>query len=194
MEKSTKIAVAVGGGVVGAVVIAGIWEHLAHAAPNPPAPGTILCPDGTPAPGGLVTNCAPPHPGQNPYSPPGGWQYSGNPTTDYLPSAHLLLQVDPCACSSVGLVRRFQAAAGLVQAGQSDGRYGPDVATALASAIQDMAAQGFDVSGLTAPVPCETSNGRDRAWWGPTNTAWPSSGPNPYMNPGCPGDPGPTYA
>ena len=182
MKKSTKTAIIVGGGVVGAVAIAAIFEHYAHAAP-PLGPQGKFCPDGSPAPGDDVTKCPPPHPGQNPYSPPGGWQYSGNPSADYLPSAFLLAKVDPCDCANVGLVRRFQAAAGLVQAGKSDGRYGPDVQKALASAISDIAGQGYDVSGLSAPAPCENA-GRP-AWWGAVGS---------YTNPNCPGDPGPTYA
>lgn len=183
MNKGTKAAVAVGGGVVLAVVVAAVWEHYAHAAPQPIGPKGKFCPDGTPAPNDDPTQCAPPHPGQNPYSPPGGWQYSGNPSADYLPSAALLAKVDPCACANVGLVRRFQAAAGLVQSGKSDGRYGPDVQKALQSAISDIAGQGYDVSGLSAPAPCE-ANGRP-GWWGAVGA---------YTNPGCPGDPGPTYA
>ena len=193
MEKGTKTAIVVGGGLVLAVIIAAIFEHYAHAAPAI-VPTGPLCPDGTSAPGGVIANCPPPAPGQNPYSPPGGWVYSGDPTKDFLPSVALLAAagVDPCACANVGLVRRVQAAAGLVQSGQSDGRYGPDVQKALQSGIADLAAQGYDVSGLVAHPICET-NGRP-TWWGPTNGAWPASGPNPYENPGCPGDPGPTYA
>ena len=182
MNGGTKAAVAVGGGVVLALVIAGIWEHYAHAAP-PIGPKGKFCPDGTPAPNDDPTQCPPPHPGQNPYSPPGGWQYSGDPTKDYLPSAALLARVDPCSCANVGLVRRFQAAAGLVQAGKSDGRYGPDVQKALQNAIADIAGQGYDVSGLSAPAPCESA-GRP-SWWGAVGA---------YTNPNCPGDPGPTYA
>ncbi|MHB8330792.1 MAG: hypothetical protein ACYDEA_01175 [Candidatus Dormibacteria bacterium] len=184
MDKSTKTAIAIGGGVVGALVIAGIWEHFAHAAPAI-APTGPLCPDGTAAPGGVIANCPAPHPGQNPYSPPNGWVYSGDPTKDFLPSVALLAAsgVDPCACANVGLVRRVQAAAGLVQSGQSDGRYGPDVQRALQSGIADLASQGYDVSGLVAHPICET-NGRP-SWWGAVGA---------YTNPNCPGDPGPTYA
>lgn len=184
MKKATKTAIVVVGGVGIAVIAAGIWEHLAHAAP-PLGPKGKFCPDGSPAPNDDVTKCPPPHPGQNQYSPPGGWQYSGNPSADYLPSAFLLAQVDPCACANVGLVRRFQAAAGLVQAGQSDGRYGPDVQKALQSAIQDIAGQGYDVSKLSAPAPCEQTQAPRPSWWGAVGT---------YTNPNCPGDPGPTYA
>src|ERR1039458_9378446 len=105
MDKATKTVIAVGGGVVGAVIIAAIFEHYAHAAPAAPPPGTkCLCPDGTACPNGDVTQCPPPKQGQNPYSPPGGWVYSGDPTKDYLPSAALLAAagVDPCACANVG--------------------------------------------------------------------------------------------
>lgn len=193
MEKGAKTAIVVLGGVTGAIVIAAIWEHYAHAA-QPIGPKGKFCPDGTPAPNDDTSKCPVPHPGQNPYSPPGGWQYSGNPTADYLPSAALLAAVNPCDCANVGLVRRFEVASGLKQPGGSDGRYGPDVQKALQNAIQDIASQGYDVSGLSAPAPCE-SNGRP-AWWGPT-AQYDAQGNltnNPYANPACATDPGPKYA
>ena len=182
MESGTKAALVLGGAAVVTIGILAWLESRASAAP-PIGPKGKFCPDGTPAPNDDPTQCPPPHPGQNPYSPPGGWQYSGDPTKDYLPSAALLARVDPCSCANVGLVRRFQAAAGLVQAGKSDGRYGPDVQKALQNAIADIAGQGYDVSGLSAPAPCENA-GRP-SWWGAVGA---------YTNPTCPGDPGPTYA
>lgn len=192
MKPWVKGAIAIG--VPVAILIAlGIYEE-AKAAPTPVGPKGKFCPDGTAAPGDDVTKCPPPKEGQNPYSPPGGWVYSGTPSADYLPSAALLAKVDPCDCKNAGLVRRFQVAAGLVQGGKSDGRYGPDVAKALQNAIADIAGRGYDVSGLSAPAPCESA-GRP-SWWGPTAQyrADGSLANDPYSNPACKTDPGPTYA
>jgi hypothetical protein len=130
MKKGTKVAVAVGGGVVLAVVAAGIFEHFAHAAPAVPAPST--CPDGSAIPAGGISQCGalgntlgPSNQSNQTYN------YTGQPTADVQAAANALAAVDPCQCANVMLVRAFQAAAGLTVSGQTDGRYGSNTATVL---------------------------------------------------------------
>jgi hypothetical protein len=169
MTPGQKTAVVVGVAGVATVVIVGIFEHFAHAAPNAPC----KCPDGTPCPGGDPSKCPPPGQlGQNdPDSPPGGWNYTGNVSSNVQQAMQALAAVNPCDCANVGVVRAAERAAGLTVNGQTDGRYGGDL---------------FKVAGQyvpNPPQPCYSNSNPNRpSWWG---------APGTYTNPLCPGDPGP---
>ncbi|MHB8563334.1 MAG: peptidoglycan-binding domain-containing protein [Acidiferrobacteraceae bacterium] len=165
MDKSTKTAIAIGGGVVGALVIAGIWEHFAHAAPAVPP---CKCYDNSPCPGGDPTKCPPPGTTFGPSNQSNvTYNYTGTIQADVLQRAQALAAVDPCKCANVNLVRAFQYAAGLTVSGQTDGRYGSNTAAALAYYVNN------------APAACST-----QSWEGAEGT---------YSNPNCQGDQGPTY-
>jgi len=161
------------------------YPGWAKADPEPvPPPRPIVraptCPDGSLAPGGNITNCPKPHMGTGPTSPPGGWQYDGQATADFIPAAMALGVLDPCQCSSEAAVRRFEAAAGLWQhdaktgTAQTDGRYGHDVSEALGFALTDAGSQGLSAP-TTVPVDC-LSRGARPSWWGPVGQ---------YVNKGC---------
>jgi hypothetical protein len=162
------------------------YPGWAKAAPEPqplPVPPSVqapTCPDGSPAPGDDITKCPKPKMGTGPTSPPGGWQYDGTATADFIPAAMALGVLDPCACTSEAAVRRFQAAAGLWQhdpqtgTAQTDGRYGHDGHEALGYALTDAGTQGLQAP-TTVPADC-TASGSRPSWWGPVGT---------YTNKGC---------
>lgn len=163
MDKSTKTAVIVGGGIVGAVLLAGLWEHFAHA-----ATAVSTCPDGTPIPAGGVSQCAALGNSLGPSNQSNQtYNYTGQATANVQAAAQALAAVDPCQCANVALVRAFQYAAGLTVDGQTDGRYGSNTATVLGRYVPN------------PPAACAT-----QSWQGADGT---------YTNPNCPGDPGPTY-
>ena len=165
MKKTTKTALVVGGGVVGAVVIAAIAEHYAHASPAAPS-GGCTCPNGTPCPNGDVTQCPQLGTSLGPSSNSGQtYNYNGSATANLQAAAQALAAVDPCNCANVAAVRAFQLAAGLTVNGSTDGRYGSNTQAVLANLVPN------------APAACAT-----QSWWG---------APGTYTNPNCAGDPGP---
>src|SRR5271166_9156 len=163
--------VAIGVGVVAAVgVIAYILlSSKTASAAQQPAP---KCPDGSLPPGGNLTNCPSPKLGNNdPDAPPGGWAYNGSVSSNVQQAATALAAVDPCQKSSEQLVRNFEAAAGMTITGGTgdpnavtppgtDGRYGGDVAAALAQYVSN------------PPQACySNANPNSRpSWWGSPGT------------------------
>jgi hypothetical protein len=170
MKKTTKTALAIGGGIAGAAVLAALWEHFAHASSGPPAPAQCKCPDGTPCPNGDITQCPPAGTSLGQSSESGQtYNYGGSVQANVVQAAQALAAVDPCQCANVAAVRTFQLAAGLTVTGQDDGRYGSNTAAALANVL--------GVAASAVPAPCAT-----QSWWGAVGT---------YTNPNCSGDPGP---
>jgi hypothetical protein len=168
-----KIIGAIGGSVA-SIALLGLYEKL-FAAPKLTQPTvTLMCPDGTAAPGGGLSSCPPPKMGNNdPDAPPGGWVYNAPVASAQTvqQAAAALAAVNPCLQSSEQLVRNFQAAAGLAQlnaAGNwsavsppgTDGRYGGDAAKAMAQYVQN-----------PPPACYSNANPSNRpAWWGPPST------------------------
>lgn len=168
--KPSKALIAGGVGVAALIGFL-IYEKQAHAAPKVLPP--TRCPDGSPAPGGIVGNCPPPSMGNNdPDAPPGGWVYNAPvaPAPTIQQTAAALAALDPCDPKNAQAVRNFQAAAGLAQINGgpgwdqvnppgTDGRYGGDTAKALATYVQN------------APAPCYSNAHPQRpGWWGPVGT------------------------
>lgn len=171
-QRDQRKKIAIGVGVGAGVLLLAYFMFRSKSAHAAPAGASKTCPDGSSAPGGVLTNCPSPKMGVNdPDAPPGtGWAYNGSVTSSVQAAAQALAAVDPCAQSSEQLVRNFQAAAGLSITGGlgdpnavsppgTDGRYGGDTAKALALYVSN------------APAACYSfANPNRPSWWGAVRT------------------------